>query len=98
MLSAENLLAKLGALDEETLQLLNAAIEAGDIRTALAAIRESRSNIEAYARIDLPLPDVPAQRPLSEHEARRMYKDQLMSRWIGTVDADTDLDDPGATQ
>jgi hypothetical protein len=52
MLSGENLLAKLAELDGATREMLDTARKWGDLRTALAAVRESRSNIEAYARID----------------------------------------------
>jgi hypothetical protein len=51
MLSSDNLLAKLGALDQMTTEMLEQARHGGDIRTALAAVRESRGNIEAFSRI-----------------------------------------------
>jgi hypothetical protein len=51
MLSADNLLARLASLDEQTLELLAEARTAGERRIALAAIRESRENISAYSRI-----------------------------------------------
>lgn len=50
-LSADNLLAKLSALDERTLRLLDTAERTGQLRTALAAIHESRANIDGYARL-----------------------------------------------
>jgi hypothetical protein len=57
MLSADNLLAKLGELDEATREILAEARETGNARTALAAIRESRANIESFAHIG-PLSDL----------------------------------------
>lgn len=51
MLTSTNLLNKLSSLDETTMELLAEARQAGDLRTALAAIRESRGNVESYARI-----------------------------------------------
>lgn len=51
MLTATNLLNKLASLDETTMELLAEARQAGDLRTALTAIRESRGNIESYSRI-----------------------------------------------
>jgi hypothetical protein len=57
MLSANNLLEKLAELDTETREMLIEARTAGDIRTALVAVRESRSNIESFAHIG-PLSDV----------------------------------------
>jgi hypothetical protein len=60
MLSAENLLAKLGELDRETREMLTEARTQGKIQTALSAVRESRGNIEAFARIG----------PMSEVEQR----------------------------
>lgn len=51
MLSANNLLAKLSALDDRTLGLLVKAEKQGDLRTALLAVRESRGNVESYARL-----------------------------------------------
>lgn len=51
MLSADNLLDRLAELDAETREMLTEARQAGDLRAALAAIRESRGNIESYARI-----------------------------------------------
>ncbi len=57
MLSADNLLENLSALDRETLDLLARAKQQGDIRAALGAVRESRGNIEAYAKIG-PLGDI----------------------------------------
>lgn len=53
MLTATNLLARLSSLDETTMELLAEARQAGDLRTALAAIRESRGNVESYARIGI---------------------------------------------
>jgi hypothetical protein len=52
MLSGKNLLAKVAELDGATREMLDTARKWGDLRTALMAVRESRSNIEAYARID----------------------------------------------
>jgi hypothetical protein len=60
MLSADNLLAKLGELDRETREMLTEARTAGKINVALSAVRESRGNIEAFARIG----------PMSEVEQR----------------------------
>ncbi len=51
VLSAANLLERLGELDEATRQMLEEAHHAGDLRTALQAVNESRHNIEAYSRI-----------------------------------------------
>ncbi len=51
MLSAENLLLRLSELDAIARDLLGEAHEAGDIRAALMAVRESRETIFAYARI-----------------------------------------------
>jgi hypothetical protein len=60
MLSAENLLAKLGELDKETREILDEALRQGKLLTALSAIRESRNNIEAFSRIG-PMADVEAR-------------------------------------
>jgi hypothetical protein len=50
-LSADNLLDKLSELDAATREMLEEARSAGNLRVALAAVRESRENISAYARI-----------------------------------------------
>jgi hypothetical protein len=50
-LSVDNLLSKLSALDDATLEMLAEARLAGELRTALIAIRESRGNVETFANI-----------------------------------------------
>ena len=76
MLSADNLLAKLSDLDQRTLKLLDTAETSGDIRTALSAIRESRGNIEAFARLG----------PMSELEQRLNTLEQSLSGATTPVD------------
>jgi hypothetical protein len=48
---AVDLLAELKALRSKAMSLLNQAERAGDIRSALAGIREVRSTLELYAEI-----------------------------------------------
>lgn len=51
MLSAEYLLHELADLHRETRELLVEARQSGDMRTALAAIREARSTVEVFAHL-----------------------------------------------
>src|SRR5690242_20627807 len=51
MLSGDNLLEELSDIHKETRELMAEARQQGDIRTALMAIRESRSNLDSYHRI-----------------------------------------------
>jgi hypothetical protein len=48
---ADELLGRVESLQERTLAILEAAEEAGELRTALGAIREARSNLELLARL-----------------------------------------------
>ena len=66
MLSADNLRDKLAELDSETRALLTEARTAGDLRVALAAVRESRENIAAFARLGI-LTDVEKRLDALEH-------------------------------
>jgi len=59
-LRADNLLAKLAALDERTLQALDTAEQQGDLRMVFTGVVVSRGNIEAFARLG----------PMSEVEQR----------------------------
>jgi hypothetical protein len=69
MLSGDNLLDKLSALDEQTLEMLAEARHGGDLRTALTAVRESRGNIEAFSRIG-PMSDIERRLDRLEHGDR----------------------------
>ena len=51
MLNETNLLQRISDLDHVTSEMLDEARTAGDIRAALQAVRESRGNVEAYARL-----------------------------------------------
>jgi transposase-like protein len=51
MLSADNLLTELAKLLDETWAILTDAKRQGDVGHALAAIREGRGNVEAYAKL-----------------------------------------------
>jgi hypothetical protein len=50
-LSVDTLLDRLSHLNEATLEMLAEARLAGELRTALIAIRESRGNVETFANI-----------------------------------------------
>ena len=67
MLTTENLLNKLSVLDDIALELLAEARKAGDIRAALLAVKESRSNVEVFAKLG-PLGEVEGR--LARLEAR----------------------------
>jgi hypothetical protein len=51
MLGAQTLLERLSDLDRQTLEMLAESREAGNTRTALMAVRESRGNVEAFSKI-----------------------------------------------
>lgn len=69
-LSADNLLDKLSELDAATRDMLVEARTAGDLRTALIAVRESRENISAYARWGI-MSDLEARLEALEHDDRK---------------------------
>jgi hypothetical protein len=48
---ADELLSQLRRLQARTLSILTASEEAGELRTALAAIREARGNLELLAKL-----------------------------------------------
>ena len=48
---ADNLLGRVENLQARTLAILEAAEETGELRTALGAIREARSNVELLAKL-----------------------------------------------
>lgn len=48
---ADNLLDRVENLQARTLAILEAAEETGELRTALGAIREARSNVELLAKL-----------------------------------------------
>ena len=48
---ADELLSRVESLQARTLAVLQAAEETGELRTALAAIREARSNLELLAKL-----------------------------------------------
>jgi hypothetical protein len=48
---ADNLLERVQSLQSRTLSILDKAEDAGELRTALAAIREARSNVELLAKL-----------------------------------------------
>ena len=56
---ADDLLRQLKALQAKTLALLLKAEEAGDLRTALAGIREARGNVELLAKLSGELDERP---------------------------------------
>ncbi len=56
---AGDLLLQVRALQSKTLSILLAAEGAGDLRTALGAIREARSNVELLARLQGELDERP---------------------------------------
>ncbi len=49
--TADNLLEKVQSLQSRTLSILDKAEGAGDLRTALGAIREARGNVELLAKL-----------------------------------------------
>ncbi|HEX8996354.1 MAG TPA: hypothetical protein VF812_10015 [Ktedonobacterales bacterium] len=69
MLSSDHPLEKLSDLDAATLEMLTEARQVGDLRAALAAIRESRGNIESYSRIGV-LDEVEERLAALEAQAR----------------------------
>ena len=56
---ADDLLGRVEDLHRRTLAVLEAAEETGELRTALAAIREARGNLELVGRITKELDDRP---------------------------------------
>jgi hypothetical protein len=48
---ADDLLARVEDLEERTIAILDKAEEAGELRTALSAIREARGNVELLAKL-----------------------------------------------
>jgi hypothetical protein len=56
---ADNLLSQVRHLQERTLAILTNSEDAGELRTALAAIREARSNLELLAKLVGELDDSP---------------------------------------
>jgi hypothetical protein len=56
---ADDLLRQVRALQSKTLSILLAAEGAGDLRTALGAIREARGNVELLARLQGELDERP---------------------------------------
>jgi len=57
--SADNLLADVRELQARALAILDVAERAGELRTALAAIREARGNLELLGRLAGELNDAP---------------------------------------
>ena len=51
VVEADNLLAQVGDLQRRALAILDKAEEAGELRTALSAIREARGNLELLAKL-----------------------------------------------
>jgi len=49
--SADDLLRQVQALHAKAMAILNTAEKSGDLRTALAAVREARGNLELLARL-----------------------------------------------
>jgi hypothetical protein len=49
--NADDLIRQVKGLQNKTIQLLRAAEDSGEIRTALAAIREARGNVELLAKL-----------------------------------------------
>lgn len=56
---ADGLLSQVRHLQDRTLCILNSSEEAGDLRTALAAIREARNNLELLAKLLGEIDEVP---------------------------------------
>jgi hypothetical protein len=56
---ADNLLSQVRYLQDRTLAILTASEDAGELRTALAAIREARGNLELLAKLLGELDDAP---------------------------------------
>jgi len=56
---ADDLLSQMRYLQDRTLAILSASEDAGELRTALTAIREARGNLELLAKLVGELDDVP---------------------------------------
>jgi hypothetical protein len=56
---ADDLLSRVEALQSHTLAILETAEETGELRTALSAIKEARSNLELVGRINKELDERP---------------------------------------
>jgi hypothetical protein len=56
---ADNLLGQVRALQSKTLSILLRAEGAGDLRTALSAVREARGNVELLAKLSGELDERP---------------------------------------
>ncbi len=56
---ADDLLSRVEALQRRTLAILESAEEAGELRTALSAIKEARGNLELVGRISKELDERP---------------------------------------
>jgi len=81
VLHAENLLQKLGSLYERTVRMLDQAEAAGDLRTAVAAVREARGTVETFARVGLAL----AQREEPEESARDDLDERIEAALAGRL-------------
>jgi hypothetical protein len=72
MLSTKNLLRRLAELDEQTASILTTALSSGDLRLALAAIREARAMITTYARVS----------PISRSETQAWEAENERRGWL----------------
>jgi hypothetical protein len=70
VVEADNLLHQVGDLQRRALAILDKAEEAGELRTALSAIREARGNLELLAKL------------LGELDERPMLNLNISPEWL----------------
>jgi hypothetical protein len=70
VVEADNLLHQVGDLQRRALAILDKAEEAGELRTALSAIREARGNLELLAKL------------LGELDERPMVNLNISPEWL----------------
>jgi hypothetical protein len=74
---ADDLLRQVGELQSKTLNLLLKAEEAGELRTALSAIREARGNLELLAKLRGELDERPQVNVLITPEVQAIILEAL---------------------
>jgi uncharacterized protein YjgD (DUF1641 family) len=79
---ADTLLEQVGDLQERALDILDKAEEAGELRTALGAIREARGNLELLAKL------------LGELDERPVTNILVSAEWVSVRTAMMEALDP----
>ncbi len=74
---ADNLLGQVRALQSKTLSILLRAEGAGDLRTALSAVREARGNVELLAKLSGELDERPQVNILISPHVQQVIIDAL---------------------